>query len=290
MTTKKNLVKQVLMSILTAGIFSFAFTACSDDLNDFGTDVANMEEGSDKIGNYADYEPYGLTYHNFDSDADVQILNADTTEIAVKKSLADKLGITNFVNHPLGIWDDPSHLAYGRKALEQELVGDTYIIKVTGVTAAELIGEKSAQMCTDWYVNEDEALVATRAAYDNIPEYAAKYVDNDGFIHPAVVQYTDPYGYDKDYYVPGVDEPSESQTRAAESGEYQYMTAEDMLSGTRGSIHPRLISFHNKISFDKHFSNFFTGIISLPSIVFYLSVAAVFLFLTARVFEKRRWS
>ncbi len=46
----------------------------------------------------------------------------------------------------------------------------------------------------------------------------------------------------------------------------------------------------NKISFDKHFSNFFTGIISLPSIVFYLSVAAVFLFLTARVFEKRRWS
>lgn len=46
----------------------------------------------------------------------------------------------------------------------------------------------------------------------------------------------------------------------------------------------------NKISFDKHFSNFVTGIISLPSIIFYLSVAAVFLFLTARVFEKRRWS
>ncbi len=33
MTTKKNLVKPMLMSILTAGIFSFAFafTACSDD-------------------------------------------------------------------------------------------------------------------------------------------------------------------------------------------------------------------------------------------------------------------
>ena len=46
----------------------------------------------------------------------------------------------------------------------------------------------------------------------------------------------------------------------------------------------------NKISFDKHFSNFSTGIISLPSIVFFLSVTAVFLFLTARVYEKRRWS
>ena len=251
MTTKKNLVKSMLMSILTAGIFgfSFAFTACSDD------ELANansMEDGSDKIGNYADFEPYGLTYHNFDNADDVQILNADTTEIAVRKSLADKLGITNFENHPLGIWDDPSHLAYGRKALEQKLEGDTYIIKVEGVTAAELIGEKSAQLVTDWYVNEDETLVATRAAYDNIPEYAAKYVDDDGLIHPAVVQYTDPYGYDKDYYVPGIDEPSAEQTRAAQSGEYQYVTAEEMVSGTRGSIHPRLISFHNKISFDKN--------------------------------------
>ena len=240
------------MSIVTAGIFSFSFSlaSCSDD--EFTNNVNNTEDGSDKIGNYADFEPYGLTYHNFDGADDVKIMNADTTEIAVKKSLADKLGITNFVNHPLGIWDDPGHLAYGRKALEQQLVGDTYILKVKGVTAAELIGDKDAQLATDWYVNTDEASVATRAADENIPEYAAKYIDNDGLIHPAVVQFTDPYGYDKDYYVPGIDEPSESQTRAAESGEFQYMTAEDMLSGTRGSIHPRLISFHNKISFDKN--------------------------------------
>lgn len=46
----------------------------------------------------------------------------------------------------------------------------------------------------------------------------------------------------------------------------------------------------NKISFDKHFSNFSTGIISLPSIVFFLTVTALFLFLSARVFEKRRFS
>ena len=73
-----------------------------------------------------------------------------------------------------------------------------------GVTAAELIGDKDAQLATDWYVNTDEASVATRAADENIPEYAAKYIDNDGLIHPAVVQFTDPYGYDKDYYVPGI--------------------------------------------------------------------------------------
>ena len=48
--------------------------------------------------------------------------------------------------------------------------------------------------------------------------------------------------------------------------------------------------FINKISFDKHFSNFSTGIISLPSIVYFLSVTGLFLFLTARAFEKRRFN
>ena len=251
---KKNslLVKQVLMSILTAGIFSFSFalTSCSDD--EFTNNVNNTEEGSDKIGNYADFEPYGLTYHNFDGEDDVKIMNADTTEIAVKKSLADKLGITNFVNHPLGIWDDPGHLAYGRKALEQQLVGDTYILKVGKVTTAELIGDKAAQISTDLYVNEDAQAVATRAADNDIPEFAAKYVDDNNMVHPAAILYTDPYGYDKDYHVDG-DMPSASATRAAQTGEYQYATPEELLKDTRASIHPRILSIDSELKFDKKF-------------------------------------
>lgn len=33
MTTMKNLVKTMFMNILTAGIFTFAFTACSDEID-----------------------------------------------------------------------------------------------------------------------------------------------------------------------------------------------------------------------------------------------------------------
>ena len=253
MTTKKNLVKQVLMSTLTAGIFSFsfAFTSCSDDVNDLGTPGGEFETSTP--GDYSQYQPYGLTYHNFDSQDDVQILNADTTEIAVKKSLADKLGITNFVNHPLGIWDAPSHKAYGRKGLEQKLVGDTYILQVGKVTTAELIGDKAAQLSTDLYVNNDAQAVKTRAAGSNIPDFAAKYIDNDNKIHPAVILYTDPYGYDKSSHLPG-DLPAASATRAAQSGEYQYATAEDLLkSGTRGTIHPRILAINDKIEFKHKF-------------------------------------
>jgi hypothetical protein len=244
------MVKQVLMSILTAGIFgfSFAFTACSDDELDNGT----VEPVSAQQGDYSNYEPYGLTYHNFDSEDDVQILNADTTEIAVKKSLADKLGITNFENHPIGIWDSPSHLAYGRKGLKQELVGDIYIIKVGKVTTAELIGDKAAQISTDLYVNEDAQAVATRAAEDNIPDFAAKYVDDNNMVHPAAILYTDPYGYDKDYHLEG-DMPSASATRAAQTGEYQYATPEELLKDTRASIHPRILSIDSELKFDKKF-------------------------------------
>ena len=230
--------------------FSFALTSCSDD--EFTNNVNNTEEGSDKIGNYADFEPYGLTYHNFDGEDDVKIMNADTTEIAVKKSLADKLGITNFENHPIGIWDSPSHLAYGRKALEQQLVGDTYILKVGKVTTAELIGDKAAQISTDLYVNNDAQAVATRAADNDIPEFAAKYVDDNNMVHPAAILYTDPYGYDKDYHVDG-DMPSASATRAAQSGEYQYVTPEELLKDTRASIHPRILSIDSELEFDKKF-------------------------------------
>ncbi len=51
-----------------------------------------------------------------------------------------------------------------------------------------------------------------------------------------------------------------------------------------------MTNFLRNISFDAHFTNFINGIINLSSVVFFLSVIAVFLFLCVRVFEKRRWS
>lgn len=46
----------------------------------------------------------------------------------------------------------------------------------------------------------------------------------------------------------------------------------------------------NAISFNRNFSNFTYGILNLSNVVFFLGVAAIFIFLTIRVFEKRRWS
>lgn len=54
------------------------------------------------------------------------------------------------------------------------------------------------------------------------------------------------------------------------------------------------VSFFNKaltsVSFLTHYQNFTVGLLSLSDVVFFLSVAALFIFLTVRVIEKRRWS
>lgn len=44
------------------------------------------------------------------------------------------------------------------------------------------------------------------------------------------------------------------------------------------------------LSFNSHYTSFTQGMLSLKDVVFFLSICAVFLFLTVRVFEKRRWN
>lgn len=60
-----------------------------------------------------------------------------------------------------------------------------------------------------------------------------------------------------------------------------------MLATSFGGILSKIFS---AISLTSRYDDFGKGIISLDSVVYYLSFIAVFLFLTIRVIEKRRWS
>lgn len=112
---------------------------------------------------------------------------------------------------------------------------------------AEIVGDKNVDLQTDIYVNKDANSVQTRAAADNIPEYAAKYIDNN-VVHPAAILLTDPNGYDKDVHYEG-EQPSAAQTRAAQSGEYQYLTADEIANGqTRWGTRCRLLNVHTELS------------------------------------------
>ena len=190
---KKNSfqVRQVLMSIATAGIFSFsfAFTSCNDDDDILLDGAPNPEMAQEYDGPIG--EAYGLSFYDFETTEDVTILNADTTQISVSKALADKLGIQSFLGHPMGIWDNPEHRAYLRRATKEKLEGDRYILQVIPSSIAEVLAgnDKEYQLSTELYVNNDPATTRTRAAENNTSEFAARYIDENNVIHPMVITY-----------------------------------------------------------------------------------------------------
>ena len=232
----KTFAAMLLVSISS----TFTFTSCKDDVieDNKKTNAVLTRGAGDGQGTK---KTYGLSFKNFVTPSDVRILNADTTEISVNKALAEKLGITTFVGHAMGIWDDMSHLPYARKATAEKLVGDRYILTVVPATFAEIVGDNKVSITTAAYFNPNVQSGQTRAGME-MPDYAAKYIDENDIIHPAALLLTDPYGYDKDYFT-DEDKPK-AGTRS--SGEYQYITGEDLASGTRASFRKDILSFHNK--------------------------------------------
>lgn len=240
------IVKQVLMSTLSTAIIAMSFASCTDEADSINTNADSLSPSEGAKTELL--EAYGLTYQNFDKADDVMIVDADTTQLSISKAYAEKMGIKSFVNHPMGVWHKKENLPYIIKATGEKVVGDRYIVDVVPATVAEIMGDKKVNLQTDIYVNNDASAVKTRAAGDNIPEYAAKYVDDNNVIHPAVIHMTDPYGYDKGYHTED-EQPSAAQTRAAQSGEYQYMTAEEMAGGqTRWGVKKRLLGFHDEMN------------------------------------------
>lgn len=64
-----------------------------------------------------------------------------------------------------------------------------------------------------------------------------------------------------------------------------------LMDNVAAAINVSLISTAiNKVSFLSHYQNFTVGLLSLADLVFFLSVIALFVFLTVRVIEKKRWS
>ena len=215
MTTKKNLVKSMLMSILTAGIIGFVFTSCSDDELIDNSSASLEAEGSSSNG--VILSPIALNYFDYINSNDVEILNADTTKISVSKALADKLGITSFVDHPTGIHQDRDLRPFHRRAVKEQLVGDRYILEVVPSGLGEFLIGKQVALSTQFYINE--SVVQTRGSgVDN----TARYTDAEGYIHPTGV------------HVIHRSETPESITRSdANLDDYSsdYYSAEELLAG-----------------------------------------------------------
>lgn len=90
----------------------------------------------------------------------------------------------------MGILHDIDHDSYMRKSIREKLVGDRYILDVVPASLAEVLKGQEMKLSTDLFVNQNAEQTRTRAAELNIPEYAAKYVDDNNMIHPIAVTIT----------------------------------------------------------------------------------------------------
>lgn len=239
--------KKTLIFIISSMILAVQLTSCRNDRID---DVAKDIEKENEVDESAvkAVSPIGLTYHNFLSDNDVEILNADTTEISVSRALAERLGVETFVNHPIGVWQRIDCLPYLRRVISENLVDDRYILKVERTTLGESLGGIDAELQTDFYLNDSYSGSLRRGEDGTVDmeSLSSRYRDGNNVIHPAVVLFTDPYGYDKPFNYSD-EEPSTNTLRSAAEG-YKYLTAEDMTGqGVRWSSSGRLISAYAEL-------------------------------------------
>ncbi len=212
---KKNsvLVKKVLMSTLTAVMFASTFTACSDEIEGEAQATAAPETVQANAQGCPIGAPLGLDYKDFITPNDVEILNADTTEIAVSKALADKKGITSFVGHPMSVWSASDEIPYLRRTVEEKLEGDRYVLKVQRAGVAEFLAGQCVEMNTAIYVNPNAGTTRGGSPSD-------KYTDEQGRLHPVAVCIS---------ALP--DEEGNAKTRSDGGSNYGILTAEQILGG-----------------------------------------------------------
>ena len=218
MTTKKNLVNLVLMSIVTVAT-SFSFTACSDDVETLDNAPAANNGTVENVSKGQLLEPIALLSDSFITASDVMILNADTTKISVSKALADKLGIKSFVDHPMGVSEGEHIRPYHVRATKEILTGDRYILDVVHAGIAEFLDDKPVVLSTEFFKNPNAS--KTRGASS-----ADLYTDEEGVLHPEGVHIFDCEGYADEKRI----------TRAStDEAPMTYYSAEDVLgTKTRG--------------------------------------------------------
>lgn len=210
------------MSILTAGIFTFGFSSCNDDELIENSPAPFETEAASSNGEIL--SPIALNYYDYIHSNDVEILNDDTTKISVSKELADKLGITTFIDHPTGIYQDRDLRPFHRRAVKEELIGDRYYLDVVPSGLGEFLIGKQVALSTQFYINESVAKTRGSGVDDT-----ARYTDAEGCIHPTGV------------HIIHLSEVPENLTRSdanLDDFSSDYYSAEDLLAGggssTRG--------------------------------------------------------
>ena len=136
-----------------------------------------------------DLVPFAMTYVDFITPNDVQILSADTTSISVSKEYAQKMGIKYFKDRAVTIWRTIGTAPFIRIITDAQENNGEIILTTKRGEFSDMFENLDASLESDLFVNKD--YVASRStrnrAGEEVTDVSDKYQDNDGVYHPAVI-------------------------------------------------------------------------------------------------------
>ena len=181
-------------------------------------------------------EPLVMTFQDFITTGDVQILSSDTTSISVSKAYVDKMGITDFNDRAVTIWRTIGTIPFIRIIKDSKVENDKVILTTVRGEFADMFENLEMSLETSLYVNRDfQPSVATRTGTNyEVDDVSGKYVDTTGVYHPAVIIFEE-------------DSPA-ARTPQTRSGETKnYFTAEELLED---NLAFDIIDFHTDVTLD----------------------------------------
>ena len=149
---------------------SLTVISCDNDDNNNDSPDPPIEKGEIEIAENAQ----ALNYFDFIDPSDVEILDADTTQIRVSQAYLDKIKTKINEDDVLSIWRSIDTPPFIRKVSSVSASGEDAILTTTRGTLADLIKHGDFTLSTELYVN-----------------YAEESLDNryskDGVYHPSMV-------------------------------------------------------------------------------------------------------
>lgn len=134
-------------------------------------------------------EPFVMTYEDFITPDDVKIISPDYTLISVSSEYAEKMGITDFNDRAVTIWQSISTVPFVRIITDSKVENDRIILTTEKGEFADMFENVEMSLDTDIYVNRDYVrAVGTRSGTRaEVEDVSQKYMDEEGIYHPAVV-------------------------------------------------------------------------------------------------------
>ena len=165
-----------------------------------------------------DLAPFAMTYVDFITPNDVQILSEDTTLISVSPEYAAKMDIRHFKNRAVTIWRTMGTVPFIRIITDAKESDDKIILTTKRGEFSDMFENAEMKLVSDLYVDRDyqPAGITRAASGEYVTDISGKYQDEEGVYHPAVVIFDE-------------DSPMAKSLQTRSGAVKNYFTAEELL-------------------------------------------------------------